>query len=133
MREIYVVGYDANEQDKVCCPGSAWSSNNDYIGFEFKGIYYCRPCNTQVEFEHFNTHIKPNWLTGKVVILPEGSTVFDAWKEIPDLSQDHVTLFTEFEQTGGCTRICPECGKDYYVEIDADFKCKCGYQFTPLI
>ena len=133
MKEIYVVGYDPREQDKVFCPSSEWHDSDDFIGTEEDGVYYCYACDKQVDLEHFNTHINPNWLIGKVVVLPEGSSVFDAWKEIPDMSQDLVTLMTEFEQKGGCTRRCPDCGEEYYVEIDADFKCKCGYHFAPLI
>lgn len=133
MKEIYVVGYDPREQDAVFCPRSRWYGEDDYIGTEEDGAYYCYACAKQVDEGHFNTHINPNWLIGKVVMLPEGASVFDAWKEIPDMSQDPLTLMTEFEQKGGCTRRCPDCGEEHYVEIDADFKCKCGYHFAAII
>lgn len=135
MEEVYVVGYDPREQDKVFCPRSEYDGWDDdgVIGVEEDGHYYCNSCELEVDLEHFNTHINPGWLIGKVVVLPEGSHVFDAWKEIPDMSQDPVTLITEFEQKGGCTRACPKCGEEHYVEIDADFNCKCGYHFVPII
>jgi len=133
MNEIYVVGYDPREQDKVFRSPSEWDTEPDYMGTEEDGTYWCFGCNKEVDLEHFNTHIDPDWIAAKVVVLPAGSSVFDAWEQIPDMSQDPVTLMMEFEQKGGCTRVCPDCGEEHYVEIDADFKCKCGHHFTPVL